>query len=104
MVKLSHTKILVVQNRERCSDSIIQYTKINWYNLQKKQLQRSKSEGKSSTSVLSLTVLNAEEVSQNYYENGTRQLRPILKQTRKDNIFSKRYLMMKNITAFSLIF
>ena len=51
------------------------------------------------TSVSSLTMLNAKEMSKNSSEDGTRQLRPILKQTRKNNIFDKRYSMMnKNDT------
>ena len=69
--------------------NIITMIKINLI-LHQETLRRSKSEGKSSSSVSSFT-LNASDLLKSAEANG--QIKPILKQSRKNNIFSKKYLL-----------
>ena len=73
------------------------YSKINMIKikinliLQQETIQRSKGEKKSLSSVSSFTtVLNANDLLKSVEGNG--QIKPILKQSRKKNIFSKKYV------------
>jgi hypothetical protein len=73
------------------------YNKINMIKikinliLQQETIQRSKGEKKSLSSVSSFTtVLNANDLLKSVEGNG--QIKPILKQSRKKNIFSKKYV------------
>ena len=57
--------------------------------LQQEKLQHSKIERKSSSSVSSFAILDANDLLQNI--DGNDQIKPILKQSRKNNIFGKKY-------------
>ena len=59
--------------------------------LHQETLRRSKSEGKSSSSVSSFSVLNANDLLKSLEASG--QIKPILKQSRKNNVFSKKYFL-----------
>ena len=82
--------------------STINMIKINLI-LQQETFQRSKGEMKSSSSVSSFT-LNANDLLKHAEENG--QIKPILKQSKKNNIFSKSkkyvfsYLNIKVLKEF----
>ena len=64
--------------------------KINLVLQQEKKFQRSKSGGHSSSSVSSFAVLSAGDLLKDGSFNEGGQIRPILKQSRKNNIFSKK--------------
>ena len=82
--------------------NIFNMIKINLI-LQQETFQRSKGEMKSSSSVSSFT-LNANDLLKSAEENG--QIKPILKQSKKNNIFSKSkkyvfsYLKIKVLKEF----
>ena len=64
--------------------------------LQQETIQRSKGEKKSLSSVSSFTtVLNANDLLKSVEGNG--QIKPILKQSRKKNIFSKKYVFAHHL-------
>ena len=64
--------------------------KINLILQQEKKFQRSKSGGHSSSSVSSFAVLSAGDLIKDESFSGSGQIKPILKQSRKNNIFSKK--------------